>query len=819
MTDIAVERDALRLFEQALEIPDHQRAGWIAEQCGADPALRARVETLLRAEASGSLRTGGAVDEIEEAPLPARIGAYRIIERIGRGGMGSVYRAERDQDDFRHKVAVKVIKPGLLSDRLVERFRAERQILAELSHPHIAQLFDGGETEDGSPYIVMEFLAGTTLRDWAIDQAPSRGERLAMFRQIASAVAFAHGHLIVHRDINPSNILVVDGRAKLIDFGIARPVELMRPDDGVMGARALVGEMAGVQDAPALQNLTLTPGYAAPERLTGADISTSVDIYSLGKLLAALFPDTGAGKGRGARGDEISAIIARASAEDPADRYPTADALIGDIDALLDGRPVSAMPQTKLYLVRRFVARNRLLVAASSTALALILVATGVTAWSWYRAEEAARQEARRFGELRSLAGFMIFDLEEQLARTVGNISARRALVERAQAYLLALAATENAAPDVKADAADGLIRLARVQGVPGSPNFGDNETARTNLLQAIRLLDDPAIGGGRQAAARAEALSSLAMILAHSDSDTAAAGERLQLALAGLADVPAGERGEAWFSAQRRTRHVELELALLAEDVEQLTRLADALDRDVTTRPVPATIKAADRMTAEFDHALADYYRGLVGYITDDLTGAVARENASVQRLQQLDRQLPNDPQLLFQLAWSAYTGHGAASSSPAMARDADNFLDIARSTIDRLVLLEPQDRSIRSFSANVRSAQAHALTDQGKFAEAIALQRTVIAQLETALGSDRKAPALNRLVIAHGMLAGFALRADDVKLACTHFANAQQLFEELVRRDKVLGFVEQRVRNVQANLELCRKGAPASALTPLVE
>lgn len=815
MTDVAVERDALRLFEQALEIPVHQRAGWIAEHCGGDPVLRTRVETLLRAEASGSLRTGGAIDEIEEAPLPDRIGAYRIIERIGRGGMGSVYRAERDQDDFRHKVAVKVIKPGLLSDRLVERFRAERQILAELSHPHIAQLFDGGETEDGSPYIVMEFLAGTTLRDWAIDQAPSRGERLAMFRQIASAVAFAHGHLIVHRDINPSNVLVVDGRAKLIDFGIARPVELMRPDDAVMGARAVVGEMAGVQDAPALQNLTLTPGYAAPERLTGADISTSVDIYSLGKLLAALFSDTDTGSGHGARGDEISAIIARASAEDPADRYPTADALIGDIDALLDGRPVSAMPQTKLYLARRFVARNRLLVAASSTALALILVATGVTAWSWYRAEEAARQEARRFGQLRSLAGFMIFDLEEQLARTVGNITARRALVERAQAYLLALAATENAAPDVKADAADGLIRLARVQGVPGSPNFGENETARANLLQAIRLLDDPAIGAGRRAAARAEALSSLSMILAHSDSDTAAAAERLQLALAGLANVPAAERGAAWFSAQRQTRHVELELALLAEDAQQLSQLADALDRDVAARP-PAE---ADTMAGEFDTALADYYRGLVGYITDDLTGSVARENASVQRLQQLDRQLPNDPQLLFQLAWSAYIGHGAASSSPAMARDADNFLDIARSTIDRLVLLEPQDRSIRSFSANVRGAQAHALTDQGKFAEAIVLQRTVIAQLEAALGTDRKAPALNRLVVAHGTLAGFALRADDARLACSHFATAQQLYEELARRDKVLGFVEQRVRNVPANLELCRKGAPASALSPMVE
>ncbi len=801
MTDIGVEREALRLFEQALDVPQGLRASWLAEHCHDDAALQTRVETLLKAEANGSLRTGGAIDEIDEAPLPGRIGAYRIIERIGRGGMGSVYRAERDQDDFRHVVAVKVIKPGLLSERLVERFRTERQILAELSHPHIAQLFDGGQTEDGSPYIVMEFVAGQTLRDWAEDEAPSRAQRLAMFRQIASAVAFAHGHLIVHRDINPSNVLVVDGRAKLIDFGIARPVDMMRQDDAQTDHRR--------DDAPALQNLTLTPGYAAPERLTGADVSTSVDIYSLGKLLAALFPDPA---GRGA---EITAIIARASAENPDDRYPTADALIGDLDALAEGRPVSAMPQTRRYLVQRFVARNRLLVVSSSAALALILVATGVTAWSWYRAEEAARQEAKRFAELRSLAGFMIFDLEEQLARTVGNITARRALVERAQTYLLALAATQNAAPDVKADAADGLIRLARVQGVPGAPNFGDNDVARSNLEQALRLLGDPAIGAARRAAGTAEALASLAMIAAHSDSDVKSADARLETAVTGLAAVPAEDRGAAWFAAQRRTRHVALELALLVEDGAQLNQLADALDKDVAERPAAA----GDRIAAEFDHALADYYRGLVGYITDDLTGSVARENASVQRLQALDRQLPNDPQILFQLAWSAYIGTGAASSSPAMARDATNFLDVARSTIDRLVALEPQDRSLRSFAANVRGAQAHALTDSGKFAEAIALQRTVITQLEAALGPDRKAPALNRLVIAHGTLAGFALRADDAKLACAHFAIAYPLYEELVRRDKVLGFVEQRVRNIPANLELCRKGAPASALSGMVE
>ena len=225
MSDPKLEREVLALFERLLDVPASEQAEWIASQSANRPELRDRLTAMQRASQRDRLRTGGVTDELtEDDVLPDRIGAYRIIERIGRGGMGSVYRGVRVTGDFTHEVAIKVIKPGLLSEALVERFRRERQTHANLTHPNIAQLLDGGETGNGQPYIVMELVDGLPLLAWAENSGLAGAQRFDVFLEICSAVAFAHRNLVIHRDLTPSNVLVTpEGRIKLIDFGISKP--------------------------------------------------------------------------------------------------------------------------------------------------------------------------------------------------------------------------------------------------------------------------------------------------------------------------------------------------------------------------------------------------------------------------------------------------------------------------------------------------------------------------------------------------------------------------------------------------------------------
>lgn len=401
MDDLERERRALALFEALVDIPSPDRDAWISEHIVGDTALEARVRALMAADERANMRTAGAwfAADDEDGTLPDRIAAYRITARIGQGGMGSVYRGERDSGDFAHVVAIKVIKPGLLSDALGERFRSERQTLAQLSHPNIAQLFDGGELPDGAPYIVMEYVDGLSLQNWVEQEKPDRAARLRLFSAICSAIGFAHRSLIVHRDITPSNVLVTrDGAVKLIDFGIAKAPDV--PDTAMPSGSASVA------------SLSLTPGYAAPERMTSASVSTAADIFSLGKLLRWLVPQ---------RDAELDAVIARATAAEPNDRYPTAEALAEDVAAWAEGRPVSAMDGGRGYVLRKFVARNRWPMGAAVLALVL-LIGTLVYAL-------IARAEAEaRFNETRGIAKALLFDVFDTVSKVPGSTEARHQL-------------------------------------------------------------------------------------------------------------------------------------------------------------------------------------------------------------------------------------------------------------------------------------------------------------------------------------------------------------------------------------------------------
>ena len=790
MADPSLEREALALFEALFDVAEEARPAWIEEKARGRPDLRERLCAMLGAERRLSLATGGAVDALEEEPAPERIGAYRIERRIGRGGMGSIYRGERDAGDFEHAVAIKIIKPGLLSQALVERFERERQTLATLSHPNIAQLYDGGRTADNSPYIVMELIDGEPLLDWADTHAPDRAARIAVFRQICAGVAFAHHNLIVHRDLTPSNVLVArTGTAKLIDFGIARPADV-------------AGEARPVPPAGSLDSLSLTPGYAAPERHLSNEATTSADIYSLGKLLARLFS--------GHRDAELDAIVAKATAQLPADRYPTVEALAADVDAWEANRPVAAMRGGRGYVLLKFVARNRLPVLAGAGAALALLLAFGATLVANQRAERARAEAEARFAELRSLAGFMIFDLEGELARTVGNIEARRRLVDRAQAYLSALARSPGAPPDVKVEAARGLVTLARVQGMPGVPSFGDYEFGRRNLKAALALLEDPAVAVEQAGQEKAMALAGLAMIEAHHDTDGAKARATVAAAEKALESAPAQARGARWYRAQGALRETQLELALVEQDVEDVGRRAAQLEREVAARP--AAIRNGD--ASRFDLALVDYFRGLKAFYAEKLPESVAHQKAAMARLEALDARRPNDPRILYLLAWAGYVGAGAANGIPTATAEADRFLKLARRTIDRLLPLEPQDQSLRSFAGTILGMEAQGHAAAGRLPEALALQQTVVGHYQGALGEARKPATLHRLALAHVTLANIAVQARERAIVCDNDQSAQHVIAELKQRGKLLGFIGAYEEGVAANLALCRAGAPVSRM-----
>lgn len=787
MTDPALEREAIALFEQLLEVPEADRESWIDQRCSDRPELRNRLRAMLLAERQFIMQTGGAVGTLGEEIMPERIGTYRILERIGRGGMGSVYRAERDRSDFQHVVAIKVIKPGLLTERLVDRFRSERQILAQLSHPHIAQLFDGGETDDGSPFIVMEYVEGLPLGEWLETAKPGREERLKIFRQIASAVAFAHSHLIVHRDITPSNVLIVNGRAKLIDFGIARPVDLMLRETGTWQATG--------STRPSIASFSLTPGFAAPERITDAQVTTALDIYSLGKLLETLFPE-------GQHGAEIAAIIARATASDATDRYPSVDGLIGEIDAMEENRPVAAMAPSKRYLFGRFVARNRLLMATASGALLLLVTASLAIGWSYLRAEAARSEAEMRFDQTRSIARLMLFEIFYEVSRVPGSTRARQQLASTALTYLDALAADGNAPPDVRIEAGVGYVRLARVIGGGGALSLGRFEDANGLLAEAERILrplHEERPGDRAAAAAYADLMVEKAFVDMYNNNDIANGRRAAQIA----------ERVIAPFATDSIDNAVIYGSALHARGD------ADGWD-NVYARAVPLH-EQSERFFAGLPTKMRDDYRiqgaraanlrafGEALHKTKQKDRSLEAIDQAVALNESLYRRFPTDPAITRRLILSL--------RYRAIVHRTNLMDDSAKASIDRAMELvrqfrrgNPGDGDILALFALVAEVKAQTLADSGSYTASYAMTDEIVAAQKERIRLAGNAPGALRSL-------GQSLRTGgtnhhnggDYAGACRLWGEAMDVWRELKRRDILSGLDQKSVDEMQ---QLMRDG-----------
>ena len=418
-------------FDAVLDQPAAQRRAWIDAHCP-DPAVRDRLRELLAVHEQTQplpidLPVAALVDSVagDEKPAPevaigTRIGAFRLVAPLGRGGMATVYLGEREDVDFHQRVAVKLLRKGFHSELQRTLFRRERQTLAALSHPNIARLIDGGVTEDGIPYLVLDYVGGPTLTAYAAEHRLGVPARLRLFGEVCDAVAAAHRQLIVHRDIKPSNILVdVDGKPKLLDFGIARLLQDTGDDEALPRA--------------------LTPGYAAPEQYADGPVSTTTDVYALGVLLYELLlgerPEaarTGFASDHALRAEpvrwsvpasrremraalrgDLDCILAKALSARPEERYPSAGALAADVRRHLRRLPIEARPQTAAYRASKFVVRHRggvsvavVLALGLFGSLALALWQAGVANREAAHAREqakAARQEMQRANAVRNL--------------------------------------------------------------------------------------------------------------------------------------------------------------------------------------------------------------------------------------------------------------------------------------------------------------------------------------------------------------------------------------------------------------------------------
>jgi eukaryotic-like serine/threonine-protein kinase len=524
------------LVDAVLDVSAEERIAYLDRAC-TDDSVRSYVESLVLSyenakkflEEPAFVKFAEDVESEEGSSwIGRRVGPYQILEEIGEGGMGSVYRAMRADDQYRKEVAIKVVRGGRDTRAALARFKAERQILADLDHPNIARLLDGGSTEDGSPYFVMEHIQGAPLDRYCDQHKLSVTQRLQLFRTVCSAVQFAHQKLVIHRDIKPSNILVTnEGVAKLLDFGIAK---ILAADSG-----------PAPEDRTRTQVRMLTPDYASPEQWRGEIITTASDIYSLGVVLYELLTgrrpyrvsgrtpeeidraivetdsqkpsaavvkverhpadsalSSGAGFSTNCEGNpeklrrrltgDLDNIVLKALRKEPQRRYASVEQFSEDIRRHLEGLPVVARKDTFSYRAGKFVKRHATAVAAA--VLVLVCLTAGLVV-AMREATIARAQRARaeqRFNDVRDLANSLMFGVYDSIEDLPGSTSARKLIVQKALHYLDSLSHESQGDTDLQRELATAYKRIGDVQGNEITANLGDSAGALASYQKALEI-------------------------------------------------------------------------------------------------------------------------------------------------------------------------------------------------------------------------------------------------------------------------------------------------------------------------------------------
>ena len=540
------------LFLDVVDLPVRERNLYLQKACKDDPELYAEIDSLLAADRDSEALLH-AVVQIEAdrffdtaVLVGERLGIYRIVREIGQGGMGCVYLAVRDDEEFHKEVALKIVKRGMDTKEVLKRFRYERQILANLEHPYIARLFDGGSTEDGVPFFVMEYVEGQPLDVYCREKSLDIDARCGLFVRILEAVAYAHRNLVVHRDLKPANILVTaDGTPKLLDFGVAK---------------LLSGDSEGNRTITTVFR-PITPGYASPEQVRGLPITTATDIYSLGAILYEILSGEQAQKITANTPSEIDRIVCdtevarpslhrreisadldnivlMAMRKEPERRYPSADQFAQDVRSCLQGRPVMARQDSLTYRAAKFVRRNFLPLAMATLVAMLLIAGLAVSLTQTRRAQaarrlaesqrkiaesqqiiaqhqtalaeassraeshqklladqqrdEAQRQKAlaeQRVNDIFELASKTFFDIDDAIAPLPGSIAVRRTLLKSTLEYLQNLEHQAGLDDQMREALCAAYYKVAQIEGSPQSASLQDFDAAEKNLLKGQKLL------------------------------------------------------------------------------------------------------------------------------------------------------------------------------------------------------------------------------------------------------------------------------------------------------------------------------------------
>ncbi|WP_457330111.1 protein kinase domain-containing protein, partial [Rhizobacter sp. P5_C2] len=514
---MSVSMDAQRwqrlktLVADALALPLAQRAGFVQHNCAGEPDLQAELESLLAAAEPEDT----ALDQQPAAQLlqaidahaarqwiGRRLGPYRLVSLIARGGMGEVYRGERDDGQFEQRVAVKLMREDGDPQMLLTRFNAERRILASLDHPNLAKLLDAGLTPDGEPYFVMELVDGIALDFYCEQNALALPQRLQLFRNVCRVVDYAHRQGVIHRDLKPANILVTpQGVVKLVDFGIAKRL-------AVDGSEATL----------TLQRV-LTPDYASPEQVRGETLTPASDIYALGvvlyRLLARASPygeatdsyaltraicetepprpshavPHGGRLRRQLRGD-LDAMVLMALRKEPTHRYASAEALADDVFRHLEGLPVHARRGAWSYRAGRFVLRHRAMVGAALVANLALTAGIGIAAYEAWQANVQRERAERHFASVRKLTNTLILDVNNAIRNLPGSTQARQLVVQTALNYLQQLSAELQGDAALQLELAGGYRQIADLQGRNAEASLGDPVAALASYERGIALAE-----------------------------------------------------------------------------------------------------------------------------------------------------------------------------------------------------------------------------------------------------------------------------------------------------------------------------------------